>query len=147
LPRRPYLLKKLSRVWYYRLAGEITFHTTGETTRTAAELHVNGLIGDQILRPPDKIRLREFTEGFFDQDSPWVRRRDALTLEEIKDLFSKDRSEPEKKWGNLYWATLCYLALTADFSLPNRNQFKVGSYLGVMTESVAPVSQITVPSN
>lgn len=212
MPRRPYLLKKRGRVWYYRLAGEITFHTTGETTRTAAELHVNGLVKGQIHRPPEKIRFREFTKGFFDQDSPWVRRRiqagfsfspavtktrnghlehyilpmfgdqypheitavqiedwifdlvdyktgaplaggtkndiyntlnivlkemkrqklivsnpmedvarvanryrrrDAFTLEEIKDLFPKDRSELEKKWGNPYWATLCYLALTA----------------------------------
>ena len=34
--QRPYLLKKRAQIWYYRLANENTFHSTGQTSKTAA---------------------------------------------------------------------------------------------------------------
>lgn len=34
--RRPYLLQKRGKYWYYRLCHELTFHSTGQTTQSAA---------------------------------------------------------------------------------------------------------------
>jgi hypothetical protein len=38
--RRPYLLFKRGYVWYYRPAGEETFHTKGQRSRNKAEAYV-----------------------------------------------------------------------------------------------------------
>jgi hypothetical protein len=38
--KRPYLLKKRGKVWYYRLADELTFHSTGLTFESRAHNHV-----------------------------------------------------------------------------------------------------------
>ena len=35
--KRPYLLKKRGRYWYYRLADEKTFHSTERVLRSEAE--------------------------------------------------------------------------------------------------------------
>jgi hypothetical protein len=42
--KRPYLLWKREQLWYYRLAGGKTFHTTGQTTRGKAEAYVVELL-------------------------------------------------------------------------------------------------------
>jgi hypothetical protein len=36
--KQPYLLKKRGKCWYYRLAEEATFHSTGKMTKGSAEL-------------------------------------------------------------------------------------------------------------
>lgn len=40
------------------------------------------------------------------------RRRDALSWEEIRQLFPRDRARLEEIWGEFYWAALAFLALT-----------------------------------
>jgi hypothetical protein len=42
--KRPFLLFKRGRYWYYRLAEESTFHTTGQSTRVKAEAFVVELL-------------------------------------------------------------------------------------------------------
>jgi hypothetical protein len=42
--KRLYLLWKRGQHWYYRLAGEKTFHTTGQTARGKAESYVVELL-------------------------------------------------------------------------------------------------------
>ena len=42
--KRPYLVWKRGQRWYYRLAGEKTFHTTGQITRGKAESYVLELL-------------------------------------------------------------------------------------------------------
>lgn len=42
--KRPYLLFKRGHLWYYRLAEEKTFHTTGQRNCNKAEAYVVELI-------------------------------------------------------------------------------------------------------
>lgn len=38
--KRPFLLKKRGKNWYYRLANEQTFHSTGQKSRPAAPVAI-----------------------------------------------------------------------------------------------------------
>ena len=42
--KQPFLLFKRGQLWYYRLSGGKTFHTTGQTTRGKAEAYVVELL-------------------------------------------------------------------------------------------------------
>ena len=46
LMKRPFLLLKRGKYYYYRLAGEKTFHTTGKCSKTKAEKWVLDQIAD-----------------------------------------------------------------------------------------------------
>ncbi len=72
---RPYLLKKRGKYWHYRLAGEVTFHTTGCKSKEAA--HVFAVEAIKNKNPGPEILLAEFSLGFFAQDGPWVAARKA----------------------------------------------------------------------
>lgn len=73
--KRPYLLSKRGKYWYYRLADQKTFHSTGQTTRGRAESWIvdkHNLIPEpkppqnSTERPsPDDMTLREYIEPFF----------------------------------------------------------------------------------
>jgi len=74
--KRPYLLFKRGRLWYYRLAGEKTFHTTGQRNRNKAETFVV-----ELLRSSDghknqrHLSFRRYAAPFFDWDyCPHIRR-------------------------------------------------------------------------
>lgn len=76
--KRPYLLKKRGRVWYYRLADEKTFHSTEETNiGPAQQIAMNEAAERSRPGAPrrDPPRLRDFARGFFNQEGPWVRYR------------------------------------------------------------------------
>jgi integrase len=67
--KRPYLLKKRGKYWYYRLDFEENFHSTGQTMRNHAEEYVM-----KHLRELGKesesidVALREYIEPFFRWD-------------------------------------------------------------------------------
>ena len=74
--KRPYLLFKRGRYWYYRFAGEKTFHTTGQKTRSEAEAFMV-----ELLRSAEDsgrrrhLSFRRYAEPFFDWDRcPHIRR-------------------------------------------------------------------------
>ena len=74
--KRPFLLFKRSKYWYYRIAGEKTFHTTGKKTRGKAEAYVVELLrsieGNNRQR---HLSFRRYTETFFHWDRcPHIRR-------------------------------------------------------------------------
>ena len=72
---RPYLLKKRGKYWHYRLAGEITFHTTGSKSKEAAHVFAGKAARKRF--PDSKVTLEEFAKDFFLQDGPWVAARKA----------------------------------------------------------------------
>jgi integrase len=60
--KRPFTLHKRGKVWYYKLAGEATAHSTGKPTRAAAERFCQ----EAVARvKPAETMLREFTKDFF----------------------------------------------------------------------------------
>ena len=64
--KRPYLLFKRGHLWYYRLAGERTFHTTGQRIRSKAEDFVIELLKSQETnRRPRHITFRKYAQPFF----------------------------------------------------------------------------------
>jgi hypothetical protein len=66
--------KKSGHVWYYRLAGEKTAHTTGESLKRRAYEYVENEILPRIERP-GRISLGDFLRPFFVWDScPHIRR-------------------------------------------------------------------------
>lgn len=72
--KRPYLLKKRGKVWYYRLAGEITFHSTGQTAESKAHNHAMAAV--QQPPTPDSITLRDYASSFFVWDRcAWIQRQ------------------------------------------------------------------------
>lgn len=76
--QRPFLVTKRGKVWYYRLAGEVTFHSTGQRgSRGAAESWVLvNVVGDR--RPSDAAMkpFAEYAERFFRRETdPHVLRK------------------------------------------------------------------------
>ena len=73
--KRPYLLTKRGNYWYYRLADQKTFHSTGQTSRGRAEAWVlNAYSPIPELKPlqnnaegplPSDLILREYLVPFF----------------------------------------------------------------------------------
>ena len=65
---------KKGYVWYYRLAGEKTGHTTGESVKWKAIEYIESVIFPEIERP-GRITLGEYLEPYFVWDKcPHVRR-------------------------------------------------------------------------
>ena len=73
--KRPYLLKKRGKYWYYRLATETSFHSTGKTHRSHAEdwiVNKHNLIPQPKPRQnsvegpsPVDVNLLEYLQPFF----------------------------------------------------------------------------------
>ncbi len=76
--KRPYLLKKRGKYWYYRLCDEITFHSTGETAKARAEEYVlNTAIpkGSELDKKRKEPTFKEYSSPFYIWDScPHIRR-------------------------------------------------------------------------
>jgi integrase len=74
--KRPFLLFKRGGYWYYRLADDKTFHTTGQKSRSKAEAFVIEFIKSaETLRRQRHVSFRLYAEPFFVWDHcPHVRR-------------------------------------------------------------------------
>ena len=74
--KRPFLLFKRGQLWYYRLAGGKTFHTTGQTARGKAEAYVVELLRSAEGHSRQRhLSFRLYAEPFFVWDRcPHVRR-------------------------------------------------------------------------
>ncbi len=76
--KRPYLLKKRGKYWYYRLSDDITFHSTGETAKARAEEYVlNTAIpkGSELDKKRKEPTFKEYSVSFYIWDScPHIRR-------------------------------------------------------------------------
>ena len=76
--KRPYLLKKRGKYWYYRLSDEITFHSTGETAKARAEEYVLNtaiLKGSELDKKRKEPTFKEYSSPFYIWDScPHIRR-------------------------------------------------------------------------
>ena len=74
--RAPYLIAKRGRVWYYRLAGEKTFHSTGLTDKGKAVARAMDLAAEKG-RSSDAT-LEAFASGIFDWGrSAWIAKQHA----------------------------------------------------------------------
>ena len=76
--QRPFLVSKRGKVWYYRLAGEFTFHSTGQRgSRGSAEAWVlANVIGERHAPDAATKPLSEYAEPFFRRETdPHVLRR------------------------------------------------------------------------
>jgi integrase len=73
--KRPFLLTKRGEVWYYKLAGEITYHSTGETVKARAQEYAMAMIGELQKRSGPTATLRAYAEPFYQREScPHLRR-------------------------------------------------------------------------
>lgn len=74
--KRPYLLYKRGHLWYYRLAGEKTFHITGQRNRNKAEAYVVELLRNAEGSGRQRhLSFRKYAQPFFDWDRcPHIRR-------------------------------------------------------------------------
>ena len=64
--KRPFLLFKRGPLWYYRLAGEKTFHPTGQTARGKAEAYVVELLRSTEGHNRQRhLSFRRYAEPFF----------------------------------------------------------------------------------
>jgi hypothetical protein len=73
--KRPFLLWKRGRTWYYKLAEGKHYLSTGQTTRSAAEQFVIELIHQERGSVPRYYSFRRYAEPFFVWDRcPHVRR-------------------------------------------------------------------------
>ena len=64
--RRPYLLWKRGRVWYYKLPDEKHYLSTGQTTRSDAENYVVEIINYKRAAVPYYYTFGRYAESFFD---------------------------------------------------------------------------------
>lgn len=72
--KKPYRLKKHGPTWYYKLPREQWFHSTGKTSKRAAEEEVVKRLGKVGVSDPV---LLEFAAGFFSPGSSWITRQHA----------------------------------------------------------------------
>ena len=74
--RKPFTLLKRppQRVWYYKLAGEKTRHSTGQTSKALAERLVVSILKGEVQQNRSQ-RLGEFTEHLFiPGECDWIAR-------------------------------------------------------------------------
>jgi hypothetical protein len=58
--KRPFVLKRRGKYWYYRLANQKTYHSPGQTLRSYAE---DWIINKHNLLPEPKARLEKAEEA------------------------------------------------------------------------------------
>ncbi len=78
--KRPFLIKKRGKHYYYRLASEVTFHTTGQPSKAKAEQWVLDLLDDRREGSSKKMSqtFRDYAEEFFVWDRcKWIKRQTA----------------------------------------------------------------------
>ncbi len=71
--KRPYLLSKRGRIWYFKLPDQQTYHSTGLGSRAAAEARAMR----QLAAPSAAPALETFAAGFFEWDGDYARRQRA----------------------------------------------------------------------
>jgi integrase len=104
--KRPFILKKRGKYWYYKLAGQKTYHSTGKVWQNHAEawviskLKLNAepsfYVEDELS--PDDIPLREYIEPFFD----WDRCPHGTRLREEGKSFSERYAENQRRRKERY---------------------------------------------
>ncbi len=71
------MLSKRNKVWYYRLAGQITFHSTGQTVESKAHAYALAVIQQkESRRQLGNATLEEYARDFFVWDRcQWIQRQ------------------------------------------------------------------------
>jgi integrase len=73
--KRPFLLSKRGEIWYYKLAGETTYHSTGQTAKGRAQEYCLGKIAEREKRSGPSAILRAYLAPFYVWETcPHVRR-------------------------------------------------------------------------
>jgi integrase len=73
--KRPFLLWKRGKVWYYKLPKIKHYLSTGQTTRRAAENYIVDILNKERGLVPCYYTFRKYTQPFFDWDRcPHIRR-------------------------------------------------------------------------
>lgn len=72
--KRPYLLSKRGRIWYYKFPDQQTYHSTGLASRAAAEARV---MREAAAPSGASPRLADFAADFFAWDGDYARRQRA----------------------------------------------------------------------
>ena len=101
--KRPFVLTKRGKYWYYRLANETNYHSTGQTSRSHAE---DWIVGKHKLLPelaeeetgPGAVTLREYLQPFFD----WNRCPHAMRLREEGKSFSESYAKKQRRRKETY---------------------------------------------
>ena len=77
--KKPFIYKKRGRIWYYRRAGELTFHSTGRTTEAARDIEIEKLKAKETAAAGKApvVTLEAFARNFFREGSPWITRQHA----------------------------------------------------------------------
>ena len=116
--KRLYMLFKRGHLWYYRLAGEKTFHTKGQKTRRKAEDFIIELLKSiETHGRPRHLTFRKYAEPFFDWDCcPHICR----LREEGRSITRRHaKIQRQLEW----YEARCVLCLTG-----KRPSFKIGVY-------------------
>jgi integrase len=97
--KSPYLLKRRGKYWYFRLAGQKTFHSTEQVLRSHAEEWVIKRLQELEKRAtPADVTLREFIEPFFD----WDRCPHATRLREEGKSISQGYATKQRRRKETY---------------------------------------------
>lgn len=75
--KEPIIYKKRGRVWYFRRAGELTFHSTESITKAARAIFIDKLKEQEAeaAKKAPGTTLEDFAANFFRWGSPWIRRQ------------------------------------------------------------------------
>lgn len=78
--KKPIIFKKRGRIWYFRRAGELTFHSTHCTTEAARDIYIDELKEKETKEAgkAPAVTLEDFAAGFFRWGlSLWIKRQHA----------------------------------------------------------------------
>jgi integrase len=78
--KKPIIFKKRGRIWYFRRAGEKTFHSTETTTEAARDIFIDDLKEKEAeaAKKGPSVTLEAFAADFFQWgSSPWIKRQQA----------------------------------------------------------------------
>ncbi len=105
--------KKRGKIWYCKLKGMEHFKTTGETSRTNAEKHVNRILQKQGFSSTTEMPFSEYAEPFFD----WER------CPHIRRLLDEDKTVT-KRYADIQRMNLKKYILPSNLRLLKMNEIK-----------------------
>jgi len=134
--RKPYTIFKRGKYWYYRtydIAGiRTTAHTTGQTSKSAAQAYCDNLFLTGALWQTN-MTFGEYAFNFYDDNSPYVKDRvEPLAENTLRGIRNKMKNYILPYFSNMKLADIKYTTLK-EFRIKMLEKYSVSNTISTMS--------------